>query len=453
MHEEIDNPNNPITVGIIVNRFPVRTETFILRLIEGLAKVHSIKVTIIALESFCESLLFDLSPNLHNLYQVGIIKVEARVFVDKSTGYFGRAMYVILDISSLILTQPLLSTRMLLERVGWRRMVEVRRLSMKPGIKSFQNDVLHSQYLTIGFSTAIAARLTGSNLPRLVASARGHDVGGAYGMNRRHFSYLQRHGCDIDSIFSVSADLARTIINDGYENDRVSTVYSGLKLTDYKYRPHDLREGTITFLQVGRLTDKKAYDLSIRMVSSLKALTSCKVVLRVVGEGPLLERLQKLTQELSCTNNVHFIGSVSHSRVINEMERADFLVCPSRISNKGDREGIPNVIKEAMLVGLPVLASDHGGIAEIVEHGRTGYLFPENDLEIFLKVTLEAISGKNRRHDIANEAACRARVMFDNNSIVAYLVKTYEELARCHRVDHAASKVDVKPRNKLKNTH
>jgi glycosyltransferase involved in cell wall biosynthesis len=99
----------------------------------------------------------------------------------------------------------------------------------------------------------------------------------------------------------------------------------------------------------------------------------------IVGDGPERSRLELLADRLGVSSFTSFHGARAHSDVIHHLRTSDAFLNHSVVGPDGDEEGIPNVIKEAYLSGLPVIASRHAGIPEVVEHKRTGLLVEEQD--------------------------------------------------------------------------
>jgi colanic acid/amylovoran biosynthesis glycosyltransferase len=136
---------------------------------------------------------------------------------------------------------------------------------------------------------------------------------------------------------------------------------------------------TLQLLQVCRMVPKKGVDTAIRSVARARAL-GLPVCLEIIGEGPDRSSLELLTSRLKVTNFVSFLGARPYSELREAFARADALVQPSRTAVDGDTEGgHPAVVLEAQAQALPVLATQHADIPMVVQHGRTGFLVPEND--------------------------------------------------------------------------
>ncbi len=99
----------------------------------------------------------------------------------------------------------------------------------------------------------------------------------------------------------------------------------------------------------------------------------------IAGKGPLQPELEMLAAGLGISRDVHFVGFLSQSKLMELYASSHLFLHPSETSPNQDQEGVPNSLLEAMATGLPVAATTHGGIPEAVEHGRTGWLVPEED--------------------------------------------------------------------------
>lgn len=134
----------------------------------------------------------------------------------------------------------------------------------------------------------------------------------------------------------------------------------------------------LRFISVGRLVEKKGIDLALHAIALLKA-DGVDFTYDIIGDGVLKDHLLNLVDEYNLTENVRFLGSLKAAETINAMANCNVLLCPSKTAKDGDSEGIPNVAKEAMALGLQVIASRHSGLPELITNELNGYLFDEND--------------------------------------------------------------------------
>jgi glycosyltransferase involved in cell wall biosynthesis len=157
---------------------------------------------------------------------------------------------------------------------------------------------------------------------------------------------------------------------------RVQRIYNGLDLDEFPYRPPHDRPPVI--LAVGRLVEKKGFaDLveACAMLAGRGRPFRC----RLVGEGELQANLQAQIERLGLQGRVELLGPLPQCEVIREMQGAALLAMPCVVAPDGDRDGLPNVIQEALALGTPVVTTDVTGIPEVVRHGETGLLVPQHD--------------------------------------------------------------------------
>lgn len=134
------------------------------------------------------------------------------------------------------------------------------------------------------------------------------------------------------------------------------------------------------FLAVGRFVDKKAPYLTLLAIKeTLQHDPDARLV--AIGDGPVWEACRQLAKALGIAHAVEFLGPRSHSDVASAMRGARAFVQHSIQTSYGDSEGLPVAILEACASGLPVIATRHTGIPEVVIDGKTGLLVDEGDLE------------------------------------------------------------------------
>ena len=162
-------------------------------------------------------------------------------------------------------------------------------------------------------------------------------------------------------------------------HDRMHVRYHGIPSS--LFRPSQAEKARPPLiLCVGRLVEKKGHRY---IISACEALKRRGVALRcaIVGDGPLRERLERRVRARGLARQIQFTGRLPEREVAELLAKAAALVCPSVVAGDGDRDGIPNVVLEAMACGVPVVASRVSGIPEIVEHGVTGLLTEPRDAE------------------------------------------------------------------------
>ncbi|RMD73993.1 MAG: glycosyltransferase, partial [Lentisphaerae bacterium] len=157
---------------------------------------------------------------------------------------------------------------------------------------------------------------------------------------------------------------------------RVHLIHHGLDLRQWPYSPPEPPQEPLQFLFVGRLVDKKSPQTAVAWV---KALDDAGITaqLTIAGDGPLRDQ-------------VPTIGIRNPAEIRELMNQAHFLLVPSRQTPDGDREGIPNVILEAMASGLPVIATSSGSISEILTPD-TGFLLPDPSPASFVELIRQLI--------------------------------------------------------------
>lgn len=139
------------------------------------------------------------------------------------------------------------------------------------------------------------------------------------------------------------------------------------------------------FLTVGRFSDEKGQKVLIEAVSRIKEKTG-RAKFLLVGHGPKEAELDGLIGHYGLRERVRLIHDPLRAREYYHI--ADWFILPSL------REGQAIVVEEAMLAGLPVIASRLEGMGDIVQDGKTGYLFESGDEEALGSIILEVITGK-----------------------------------------------------------
>jgi len=208
----------------------------------------------------------------------------------------------------------------------------------------------------------------------------GHDVS----------SYIKKHGWDnyksaapyVDSAICVNKIWAQEILSNTNIPD-VRTVYLGTRVAPLQRRRNGDRVYSIVF--VGRFVEKKGFDVLYQAVKRLRVTLRRPFRVHCIGDGPSFASAKKRAKAEGLNETFVFYGSKQKSFVLQLMRECDLLVAPSRIAEDGDSEGLPVVLMEAMMAGIPILSTYHSGIPELIRDKETGLLVKENsatDLEL-----------------------------------------------------------------------
>ncbi|MFQ5922053.1 MAG: glycosyltransferase family 4 protein [Anaerolineales bacterium] len=168
---------------------------------------------------------------------------------------------------------------------------------------------------------------------------------------------------------------------------------------------------------VGRLDDNKNPLLMLQAVKDL-AIDYPHVRLVIVGDGPLRSALVTEVLELGLQDRIRILGARPKANEL--MPAFDILCLPSR------SEGAPNVLMEASAAGLPVIATDVGGVTEIVSHGKTGFLVPEGDLKAFRDRLQQLLTDPLLRQQMGLAGRRRMQLEFS----IPRMVQHHEQLYR-----------------------
>ena len=250
----------------------------------------------------------------------------------------------------------------------------IRRLIKKLHSQS-KFEVINSQWLYPD-SVAVDAVARSLNIPH-IATGLGCDVNhDLFDKNKR--SAMLEMIQNVKKITVVSNDLRRVLIEQSVPSSKILTIANGVDLTQFKPMNRNncrkrlgISSEKEIILYVGRLSEEKNCFRMIRAFVQLE--TTKDVELYIIGDGPLSNSLKDLALSSSKSGRIRFIGQVEHQLISVWMGASDYFCLPSI------REGCPNVVLESLGCGRPVLASNVGGIPDMVKK-NTGILF--NPLEV-----------------------------------------------------------------------
>jgi glycosyltransferase involved in cell wall biosynthesis len=175
-------------------------------------------------------------------------------------------------------------------------------------------------------------------------------------------------------------------------------------------------QGELTVLCLGRLVPIKGVEVLLR---AFQGLAGARML--IAGDGPQRISLENRARDLGV--NATFLGFVPPSERRWLLARADIYALPSLELPSGRHEGLPLGLVEAMASGLPVIASQTGGVAEIVKHGETGLLTPPGSCDSLAKELRALVADMPLRAFLGTRAAQRVR-----HRSWSFLASKYESL-------------------------
>jgi len=179
-------------------------------------------------------------------------------------------------------------------------------------------------------------------------------------------------------------------------------------------------------LAVGRFVGKKGFDHLLAACALLRD-EGVDFRLTLAGDGPLRRRLGRLTGRLGLSPMVSFPGFVRHDELKRHFLSADIFLMPSVRAASGDRDGLPNVIAEALFHRVPVIATDLAGIPEIIEDGATGLLVGQRDPAAIARAVKTLIEDRALAVGMAEAGRSRALMQFDPERNTEKILSLYAD--------------------------
>ena len=288
----------------------------------------------------------------------------------------------------------------------------------KTALGELSADIIHAHFGKGGYyCTPIAKRL---QLP-LITTFHGSDI-----TQKDKFSYNKKHREIVfkqsAKIIAVSKFIENKLLQAGCAPEKIIQHYIGID-TQY-FLPKGKKSEQPSVLFVGRLIEQKGCQYLLQAMKIVqKELPDTQLI--IAGDGNYREKLQDLGADLK---NVSFIGAQNRAQVKELMSEAWLTCLPSIRMARGNEEGMPTVCMESQAIGTPVVAFNTGGVSEGVEHGLTGLLSPEKDVEQLADNLLSLLRSDSTRAVFAKAGIERTNTLFNIKSQCQILENIYQEL-------------------------
>lgn len=148
-------------------------------------------------------------------------------------------------------------------------------------------------------------------------------------------------------------------------------VHNGLELSRFPYAQPAAPAGPLHVVGVGRLVEKKGFDVLIRAAAAALG-DGLELKVTVAGGGEREASLHELAVALGITEHIEFLGPRTQGEIVDLLRQADVFAAPCVVGADGNADGLPTVLLEAMAMGVPVIATSVTGIPEVVRNGEPG---------------------------------------------------------------------------------
>jgi colanic acid/amylovoran biosynthesis glycosyltransferase len=351
-------------IAFIVGGFPTLSETFILNQITGL------------LDLGCDIEIFAVSKNNERRVHPDIEKynlLEKVHYFDVPHNKIERLLKAIYLITINFHKNPLkILSALNIIKYG-RTALSLRLLYYLIPFVNKKFDIIQCHFGSIGNIGAFLKQLGIEG--KLVTMFHGCDIREGIEKGRKIYRQLFNYG---DCFLAISDYNYKNLVQFGVNPDKIVFHSVGIEINKFpfKWQEKSKMPIPIVVLTVARLVEEKGLKYSIMAINKiLKNNPNLALKYYIIGEGPLKESLKNLVKELKIEGVVKYLGSMDQAEIAKEMSKAHIFLLPS-IS-----EALPVVLMEAQAVGLPVIATNVGSVAEVVVDGKSGFLVSERDVD------------------------------------------------------------------------
>jgi colanic acid/amylovoran biosynthesis glycosyltransferase len=405
-------------IAFIVNKFPVISETFILNQITGLIcrghKVH----------------IYGYRPDDTTKFHPDVEKYDLLKHTFYAPHMPHNKLWRLLKALWLIITNfhksPLVILRSL-KFVKPNKDLPILRIlySIIPLLGAEPYDIIHCQFGILG-NEGIIYRDIGAIKGKLVTSFRGYDISW----------YVKEYGEKVYNQLFIKGDFflanceffRQRAIQLGCDQKKIIVHGSGINCSRFSFQVRKpLAGGKIYIATTGRLVEKKGIEYAIRAVAQvLKNYPNLEY--NIIGDGELKTHLQQIITELGVTEKINLLGWKNQEEIIQIINNTHIFIAASVTAKDGNQDAPVNTLKEAMAMGLPVIATRHGGIPELVQDGISGLLVPERDADAIADKLTYLLEHPELWEQMGKAGRAYVEKHYDINHLNDELVKIYQQV-------------------------
>jgi glycosyltransferase involved in cell wall biosynthesis len=217
----------------------------------------------------------------------------------------------------------------------------------------------------------------------------------------------------------------RALIEHGVPEGKIACIRRGLEVLP-PLKPLRTPRTPLRLMCVARLVEKKGLRHQLELYAGLRD-AGFAFEARIAGDGPLRNELEARARELRLTGRVFFTGHLPAQAILDQLAWADVLIHTGIVAPSGDRDGLPNVIPEAMSAGVLVVTSPAAATTEAVTDGITGLVAPVGDPEVWLTALRRLVADDEFAESLRIAAHRWVEDNFDAHTNAALILAQFEQ--------------------------
>lgn len=379
---------------VLTNSFPSPSETFVLNHLLGLAR-RGHELTVLAKRAKGGAAVAD--------YPFTLIHYASR---SKRLAPLAALAATL----KALFTRPRSALRVLAAVARHGDAAVTQALALAPRLAGLSFDLTHAEFGPLG-NMALALRDCGVGTGPICVSFRGADLTSYLARKPRSYALLSKEGA---LALPVCEAFKPLLLARGFDEKAIRVYRSAVDLA--ALGPPRGAPGPVErprLIGAGRFVAKKGFDRALTVLARLRA-KGLDASLTLVGDGPEAGALRALAEREGLSPYLSLPGWLGRADLVETLKASDLFLGTSLTPPSGETEGIPNVIKEAMALGLPVAAFDHAGVGELVLQRQTGLLAPEGDAEALADLAYELLTAPESAARLADAAR---RLVFRDYSL------------------------------------
>jgi N-acetyl-alpha-D-glucosaminyl L-malate synthase BshA len=279
-------------------------------------------------------------------------------------------------------------------------------LAIKKIIKKEKIDIIHIHwFFPQGLLVALYKRIFNKNI-KIICTVHGGDI---FNLQGKLFDLLKSYIFkNVDAITAVSNAIKKEILKYKINPAKINVIHNAIDTNIFNSNrsaksillKQKYNISSFCLLFVGRLVEKKGV---IYLINAMPAILSMllKTKLLIIGDGPELSRIKERVKKLKLQDNVLFAGKIGNNELPDYYKAADIFIGPSIIASDYDTEGFGIVFIEAMACGTPVIATNVGGITDIIKHNQTGILIPQKNPDAIADAVVDLLKNTKKREQLS----------------------------------------------------